>query len=85
MADSVIRSRIDPIVKAEAARIFKDMGLTMSDAIRLFLHQTVTERALPFPVRLPNEETKAAIEEARKGDGLALVSLDGLKREWEEH
>jgi hypothetical protein len=36
MADSVIRSRIDPKIKDEANRVLRSMGLNMSDAIRLF-------------------------------------------------
>ena len=84
MADSVIRSRIDPAMKAEAVRIFKTMGLTMSEAIRLFLHQTVAHKALPFQIRIPNEETVAAMQKARGGKGLTPVTLDRLAREWEE-
>jgi len=36
MADSVIRSRIDPKIKDEATLVLRSMGLSMSDAIRLF-------------------------------------------------
>lgn len=48
MTDCVIRSRIDPKIKKQAARLFGQMGLTMSDAIRLFLYQSVSERRIPF-------------------------------------
>jgi DNA-damage-inducible protein J len=57
MNTSMIRSRIDPETKALADKIFDHMGLTMSQAIRLFLRQTISEQGLPFQVRVPNEVT----------------------------
>lgn len=70
MSDSVIRARIEPGLKAEATNVLKSMGLTPSDAIRLFLHRVVDERALPFPVKAPNAETEAALRDAQAGRGL---------------
>lgn len=65
MADSVIRSRIDVDMKEKAAQLFGDMGLTMSDAIRLFLYQSVAEQRLPFSVNIPNAKTAATLMEIK--------------------
>lgn len=46
------------------------MGLSMSDAIRLFLNQSVARKGLPFEIKAPNEETIRAMEAAVKGEGL---------------
>ncbi len=82
MESTVIRSRIDPALKAEAARLFKSMGLSMSDAIRLFLNQSVARNGLPFEVKAPNEETIRALEAAVKGEGLkSFPSVDAM---WED-
>ena len=81
MDNNVVRSRIDPIVKQEANRIFKNMGLTLSDGIRLFLYQVIAEKALPFKVKMPNKKTIAAIEAARKGE-TEPTSLKQLANEW---
>ena len=81
MADSVVRSRIDPFVKAEADRILREMGITLSDGIRLFLFQVIAENALPFKVKTPNKQTIAAMEAARKGK-VERTTLGALKKNW---
>ena len=48
MSETVIRSRIDNAVKEEAQALLARFGLNMSEAIRLFLHQVVLEKGLPF-------------------------------------
>jgi len=54
------------------------MGLTLSDAFRLLLTRVAREHTLPFEPWTPNEETIAAMREARKG-GLEAVTLDELQ------
>ena len=56
MSETVIRSRIDSSIKLEAQALLGRFGLTMSEAIRLFLHQVVIEQGIPFkPTRTPRE------------------------------
>jgi len=50
--DTTVRARIDGHVKDEAAHVLADMGLTVSDAIRLMLMRVAAEKALPFPVKV---------------------------------
>lgn len=83
MADSVVRSRIDPVVKSKADRILRAMGLTLSEGIRLFLFQVIAENALPFKVKTPNKHTIAAMEAARKGK-VETVTLGALKSNWKK-
>ena len=66
---TVIQTRIDTAVKNEAEAIFKRMGMSLSDGIRIFIHQVITERALPFkPVagNEPSEELKKILAEAEE-------------------
>ncbi len=56
------------------------MGLSMSEAIRMFLKRTSAEHALPFEVRVPNAETKAALEAVERGEVYPIEDLD----EWFE-
>lgn len=44
-----------------------EMGLSVSDAIRMMLVRVAAEKALPFEARVPNAETVAAMQEARSG------------------
>ncbi len=60
-----IRARIEPGLKRDAEAVLKKIGLTSSEAITLFLTQVKLAKGLPFPVHVPNKETKRAIKEAR--------------------
>ena len=62
-----INVRTDPAVKAAAEELFASFGITVSDAINIFLHQSLNMGGLPFEVRQPkyNAETEAAMKEAR--------------------
>lgn len=93
MADTVIRSRIDAAVKLEAQSLLQSLGLTMSDAIRLFLHQVIVEKGLPFQIKLPKEaardhdrwfrqQVQAALDEANNPD-TAFVPQSKVRTEWE--
>ena len=61
----VISARIDPDLKRDAEQIFRELGLTTSQAITLFYKQVDLQRGLPFSVKIPNEVTKKALEDAR--------------------
>ena len=58
--------RIDPEVKAQAEELFADFGITITDAVNMFLHQSLLEYRIPFQPHKPqyNAETLAAIQEA---------------------
>jgi DNA-damage-inducible protein J len=58
-----ITARIEPKLKARAARVLATVGVTTTDAITMFLRQVVLRNGLPFEVRVPNAETRKAIEE----------------------
>lgn len=80
----VVRSRIDPHIKAEAAQIFDHMGLTLSEAIRLFLYQSVAEKRIPFSINIPNAITRATLEAIERGEDLEETSLDQLTKDWDD-
>lgn len=66
MANSVIQTSIDEKINAEATTVLAEMGMTVSQAIRLMLTRVAQEKRLPFdPVLTPREETLAALQEAR--------------------
>jgi DNA-damage-inducible protein J len=73
-----IRARVEPELKYEAEAILKEVGLSSSEAMRLFLFQIVRQRGLPFEVKIPNAETIAAIEELEAGKGVRVNSLEDL-------
>jgi DNA-damage-inducible protein J len=60
----MVHARIDPRLKKSAERIFTRIGISTTEAIRLFLRQVELHKGLPFAVSIPNEETVAAMREA---------------------
>lgn len=61
----MLHVRVDETTKAQAAEALEAMGLTMTEAIRLFLHRVVASQSLPLELKVPNAETQAAMKEAR--------------------
>jgi DNA-damage-inducible protein J len=72
-----VRSRIDPVLKREAAAVLKASGLDLSTAIRLFLMGVVQQGGLPMDLPRPNADTLAAIKAAKQGR-VTEVALDDL-------
>jgi DNA-damage-inducible protein J len=67
---AMIRARVEPRLKHDAEAVFKKVGMTPTEAITLFYKQVRLHRGLPFPVRIPNKETRRAIREVRAGKNL---------------
>ena len=70
--------KLDKFEKEEAKKVFKQLGLTMGEAINIFLHQVNLVKGLPFAVKIPNDTTRKAIEEARQGINVEDFSMDEL-------
>jgi DNA-damage-inducible protein J len=70
MRNDFVSARVDPHLKIEVQNILDELGITQSQAISMFYKAIQREHGIPFPLVLPNEETKTAIEETRKGKGL---------------
>ena len=49
-ANALVQTRIDPAVKERAAEVLGEMGITVSDAVRILLTRIANEGALPFPL-----------------------------------
>lgn len=77
-AAEIVRARIDASLKADATGILAEMGLTVSDAIRLLLIRVVADKGLPFEVRAPNALTAAAIDDAVSGRVEQYGTVDDL-------
>ena len=66
MATEMLHVRLDEKIKEQASAALEMMGLTVSEAVRVFLHRVAVEQAIPFPIKVPNAATRAAMEDARK-------------------
>jgi len=70
--NTVVRARIDEKTKNEA------IGLTVSDAFRLMMVRIAAEKRLPFEPLVPNAQTIAAMEAARRGELTRVGNVDDL-------
>ncbi|MDP2828345.1 MAG: type II toxin-antitoxin system RelB/DinJ family antitoxin [Sulfuricellaceae bacterium] len=62
---TMLHVRVDDDTKAQATETLAAMGLSVSDAVRIFLKRVVVEQAMPLELKVPNTETRAAMEESR--------------------
>jgi DNA-damage-inducible protein J len=64
--------------KEKAKSILKDLGIPISTAHELFYRQIVAHKGLPFDVRIPNQETVQAMQDARDGKGKRYDDVTSL-------
>lgn len=62
---TMIHVRLEDSLKKDATTALEAMGLSLSDAIRVFLTRVAAEQRIPFTLQVPNAETRQAMEEAR--------------------
>ena len=84
---SMLHIRVDDETKIQATAALAAMGLSMSDAVRIFLKRVVNDQAFPLELKVPNAETRTAMEEARammKARQARFESTDALFDELEK-
>ena len=65
--------RIEPIIKEKAEKTLNDLGLSITEAINVFLNQVILNDGIPFEIKKPhyNKETIQAIEDTKNGKNLS--------------
>lgn len=77
--EAVVSARVDPELKTNVEQVFKALGLTTTQAITLFFKQVEFWKGLPFEVKIPNQVTVQALEDARARQNLMTFnSLNDL-------
>ena len=61
---TMVHVRVNEQIKAQATEALASMGLSVSDAVRVFLTRIAAEKQLPFALRVPSATTRAAMTEA---------------------
>jgi DNA-damage-inducible protein J len=79
MKTAIINARIKPELKKEVEQIFSQLGITTTQAITMFFEQIRLTHGIPFELKIPNEETLAAMEDARANRNLELLDIGELK------
>lgn len=83
LATDVVRSRISHELKRDAEAVFSELGLTVSDGIRMFLTQVVRKRTIPFDL-VPTATTLAAMKESESRATRSSTNIEDLLDELEK-
>ena len=76
--ESYVSARIDKSTKKRAAVVLDEMGLSISDAIRLLMIRVADEQRLPFGIKVPNKAMLKAITELEDKKVASFVNVDAL-------
>lgn len=79
MKTAIINARVKPELKNDVEKILAQLGISTTQAITMFFEQIKLNRGIPFELKLPNEETQAAMEDARANRDLESVDVEQLK------
>ncbi len=80
---AIIHARIEPQTKRKAEGVLKHLGLSPTEAIRLFYRQICLRNGLPFPVLMPNALTRETLEKSQRGKEVVhFDSLDKMFASW---
>lgn len=65
MGNVNVTIRMDAELRKEASLLFKDLGLSLNQAVTLFVKQAVREQRIPFAIKrnMPNKTTREALKE----------------------
>lgn len=87
-ATAMVHVRVNEHIKEQATATLATMGLSISDAVRVFLTRVVADQQLPFSLKAPNAETRIAMSEAsdivqshRARFATAAELFDGLEKD----
>lgn len=81
---AVIHARIDSSTKEATERILNSLGLTPTEAIRLFYRQIAMRGEFPLELRVPNSLTAATLSKADRGEDVErFASADDLYASWD--
>lgn len=77
--------RIEPSVKARAEQTLNDLGLSITEAVNVFLNQVILHNGIPFKIEKPkyNKETIQAMEDVKNGKNLSKT-FDSVDEMFEE-
>jgi DNA-damage-inducible protein J len=85
MKTAIVHARIEPQTKRKAEGVLHRLGITPTEAIRIFYRQISLRGGLPFAVEIPNERTSVTLDKSRKGEGvMEFDSLYEMFSSWEK-
>jgi len=83
MKTAIIHARVEPDTKAKAEGVLRKLGMTPTEAIRIFYTQICLKDGLPFAVEIPSQLTSDTLARSQRGDDVEeFSSLDEMFGTW---
>jgi DNA-damage-inducible protein J len=76
MSNALIQFRVENKLKKDATKVYENLGLDLSSAIKIFLKKSIKLQRLPFSI---NPEDDLLDEQIRMNKELAIKELDSMK------
>ncbi|MDR0780866.1 MAG: type II toxin-antitoxin system RelB/DinJ family antitoxin [Pseudomonadales bacterium] len=76
--DTVVRARVDEADKVAAAEVLREMGLTLSDLLRIVVVKTAKAKRIPFEIGL-SPVNQAVIHEIEEGRAIKASHVTDIE------
>ena len=81
---AVVHARIDPATKAATEKVLDALGMTPTEAIRLFYRQIAIRKSFPLELHVPNKLTASVLAKSDKNEDIETFdSSTALYSSWE--
>ncbi|MEA2100743.1 MAG: type II toxin-antitoxin system RelB/DinJ family antitoxin [Campylobacterota bacterium] len=71
--------KLNKQIKEEAKEVFAQLGISMGDAVNMFLAQVSMTKSIPFDIKIPNETTNNVLDDIVNGKNIEKFSFDEIK------
>lgn len=78
---ATVQARVETRLKKQADSILKKVGVSASQVINALYAQIVMRKGIPFELRIPNEETRNAIDELESGKGKSFATFEEMLKD----
>jgi DNA-damage-inducible protein J len=81
---ATVHARIDPATKAATEKVLESLGMTPTEAIRLFYRQIAIRQSFPLELRVPNKLTASVLAKSDKNEEIeTFESATALYSSWD--
>jgi len=82
---STVHARIDKKTKEESERILRSIGMTPTEAVRLFYRQIALRKEFPLELRVPNQLTGETLTKSDRDDDVEYFgSIEDMAASWKD-
>ena len=82
---AVVHARIDQATKAATEKVLDSLGMTPTEAIRLFYRQIAIRKSFPLELHVPNKLTASVLSKSDKNQDIeTFETADDLYASWDK-